>query len=624
MKIVERVGLLIDVFDIAYNDGYYYLAGTWRDPVDGESMRFGVIRLKPGEDLTGSIEYLISGKEAYKIKISDQFLVVSGTGLWVYKRRNHEFIPLSEEEGNLVVDIELIDNLILAVVGSVFSTYLVVYELTSTGIYEAGIFFDVNMSGVFNLGNGFVAVRSGSDLLILDISDPSNIVQVERYEDIGVLVTAGANGVTVLKKENDLKLYKFPGKKYVGMVKDVGDVVATHLDGYNLYVVKNNGDIIKFAPGDDRFLFHVDGFPTSVYENNGVIVVGFEKEGVLVCKDGKVRWMRYFNPWYGVSDDNRLILSTVEGVIQLDISDPGKPTEIDRVKGFWAWHLDQKDEFIYVGGIWSSRGGVDIIREFFKGRILYNGIVILKREGDLLKEVKRIKLPETKSSFTTYDIYIKDQLLFAASDAGLVVMNISSPEEPEVVYVKRGIHIRHVWFQGNDVYVHLYPLGDVIQYTVDGNDVREKGIIRDVGYMKLGYNVFGGQSGLRYISVTDGTLKVIGGIDIGIVEDGTTDGNRLYVSTYHEDTYKLWIIDGSNVESYETNHLRNLIYKDGYLYASAQVSGKSWDLVKYDVTNGLKEIERIKNMGDIFHRVMVVRDYIYLLDGRRGIAILEG
>ena len=70
--------------------------------------------------------------------------------------------------------------------------------------------------------------------------------------------------------------------------------------------------------------------------------------------------------------------------------------------------------------------------------------------------------------------------------------------------------------------------------------------------------------------------------------------------------------------------MKNLVYKDGYLYASAQVGGKSWDLVKYDVTHGLKEIERIENMGDIFHRVMVVRDYIYLLDGRRGITILEG
>ena len=126
MKIVGRVGLLIDVFDISYSNGYYYLAATWRDPIDGESVRFGVVRLKPENDLVSSIEYLISGKEAYKIKISDQFLVISGTGLWVYKRRNDTLIPLSEEEGTLVVDIELIDNLILAVVGSVFSTYLVV------------------------------------------------------------------------------------------------------------------------------------------------------------------------------------------------------------------------------------------------------------------------------------------------------------------------------------------------------------------------------------------------------------------------------------------------------------------------------------------------------------------
>ncbi|UZN23519.1 hypothetical protein GM182_06590 [bacterium 3DAC] len=624
MKVVGRRGLLKDVFDIKYHDGYFYLAASWRDPVDGESMRSGLVRLHVEKDLSTEIEYLLSGKEAYKVEISNEYLVLSGTGLWIYARRGDEFIPLKEEIGTLVVDVKLVGNLVLAVVGSVFSTYLVVYEITPHGVEDVGIFFDENMSGLFVIGDTYVAVRSGSDVIILDISDPSNIRQVDRYDDAGILLASQSPGIAVLKKDNSLKLYKLPEKKYLGMVKDIGDVVSSFIDGYSLYVLKNTGEIMKFSPGDDRCLFKVDGFPTTVYEHDGVILVGFENEGLLLWRDSKQRWVKSFSPWYGaIKENDRLLLGAVEGAVELDISKPEKPSEISRVKGFWAWHLEKKDDYIYVGGIWSSRGGENIIKEFFKGRILYKGIVILKKNNDVLTEVSRIRLPETKSSFTTYDVYIKDNLLFAVSDAGMIVMDISTPEEPKVVYEKRGIHVKYVWFEDDTAYIHLYPSGDVIVFHISGDDIQEVQMVHDVGYIKIGYKAFGGRSGVRYISTSDEGLKIIGGLDVGMVEDGITDGRRLYVSSYHEDKHKLWIIDGSNVEEYEVPHLKNLLYRDGYLYASAQVGGKEWDIVKYDVSRGLKEVERIEDMGDIFNYAMWVGDYMYFLDGRRGVAILE-
>ena len=624
MKVIGRRGLLRDVFDIKYHGGYFYLAASWRDPIDGESMRSGLVRLHVDEDLSTDIEYLISGKEAYKVEISDEFLVLSGTGLWIYGRKGDEFVPLKEEVGTLVVDIKLVGNLVLAVVGSVFSTYLVVYQITSHGVEDVGIFFDENMSGLFVISDTYVAVRSGSDVIILDISDPANIKQVDRYDDIGILLASQSPGMAVLKKDNNLRLCKLHEKKYLGMVKDIGDVVSSFIDGYTLYVLKNTGEIMKFSPGDDRFLFKVDGFPTTIYEYDGLVFVGFENEGLMIWKEDKQRWVKSFSPWYGaIREENRILLGTVEGVVELDISRPERPSEISRVKGFWAWHLEKKDDYIYVGGIWSSRGGENIIKEFFKGHILYNGIVILKKEDETLREVRRIRLPETKSSFTTYDVYIKDNLLFAVSDAGMIVMDISEPDNPKSIYEKRGIHVRYVWFEEDRAYVHLYPSGDVIIFDISGNEIQEIGTVHDVGYIKVGYKAFGGRSGIRYISTSDGGLKVIGGLDVGMVEDGTTDGKRLYVSSYDEDKHKLWIIDGSNVEEYEVPHLKNLLYKNGYLYASAQVGGKEWDIVKYDVSRDLKEVERIKDMGDIFNYAMWVGDYLYFLDGRRGVAILE-
>ena len=624
MDIVARRGLLKDVFDIKYHNGYFYLAASWRDPIDGESMRSGVVRLKVESDLATDIEYLLHGKEAYKVEVNDKFIVLSGTGLWIYARKGEELIPLKKENGTLVVDIKLVDNIVLAVVGSVFSTYLIAYEITESGVSDVGIFFDENMSSLFVLDRNHIAIRSGNDVIVLDISDPSNMKEISRYDDVGILLALKSPGIAVLKKDNNLKLYRLPEKKYVGMVKDIGDVVSSFIDGYSLYVLKNTGEIMRFSPGDDRLLFTVDGFATAIYEKDDILLVGFEGDGLLIWKDGNKRWFRSFSPWYGaIRDENRLLLSAVEGTIELDITHPDKPSEISRAGGFWAWHLEKIDEYIYVGGIWSSRGVGDIIKEFFKGRILYNGLIILKKEDDNLKEIRRIKLPETKSSFTTYDIYIKDPLLFAVSDSGIIVMDISDRENPKVIYQDRGYHVKYVWFEGNRAYVHLYPTGDVLVFELNGTNVKKIGRVRDVGYIQVGYQAFGGRAGIRYISTSSGELKVIGGLDVGMVEDGVSDGKRLYVSAYHEDKHKLWIIDGSNVEEYTTPYLKNLLYKDGYLYASAQVEGKQWDIIKYDVKGELKEVERVKGMGDIFNHAMLIGKYLYFLDGRRGIAILE-
>ncbi len=626
MRVIQRRGLLVDVFDIKEDGGKFYLAASWRDPVDGETRRYGLAVLSINDDLRFSMDYLLSGKEAYKVELSDKYLVLSGTGLWIYARKGEELVPLKEEYGTLVVDVKILGDVVYAVVGSVFSTYLVAYEITPYGVEDVGMFFDENMSGVFVVDDSHIAVRSGADIIVIDVSDPSNLREVERYEDVGILLATQRGGIAAIKKGDNLKIYKLPEKKYLGMVHQVGDVVSSFIDGYSLYVLKNTGDIEKYAPGDDRFLMKVDGFPTTIYEKDGMLLVGFEREGLMVCRNGKIRYLRSFNPWTGaLKDENKLLLSSVEGVVELDISSPGYPSEISRASGFWAWHLEKKNEYLYVGGIWSSRGGDNIIREFFKGRILYNGLAILKKEKDgNLTEVKRVRLPETKSSFTTYDIYINGDILFAISDAGIVVMDINNRENPKAILEKRGINARYMWFDKGYGYVHLYPSGDVIVFKLGNDSVEEVGVIRDIGYIKVGYNAFGGRGGIRYISVGEnGTLKIIGGLDIGVVESGTTDGKRLYVSSYYEDKHKLWIIDGSTVEDYDTPHLKNLIFKDGYLFASARISEKEWDVVKYDVSRGLKEIDRITGMGDLFNSVISVGDYLYYLDGRRGIAILE-
>ncbi|GEM_PF-2438217 len=626
MKVIQRRGLLIDVFDIKEDGGKFYLASSWRDPVDGETRRHGLAVLSIDNDVSVSLDYVLSGKEAYKVELSEKYLVLSGTGLWIYGRKGEELIPLKEEYGTLVVDVKILGDVVYAVVGSVFSTYLVAYEITPYGVEDVGMFFDENMSGVFVIDDSHIAVRSGADVIVIDVSDPSNLREVERYEDVGILLATQRGGIAAIKKGDNLKIYKLPEKKYLGMVRQVGDVVSSFIDGYALYVLKNTGEIEKYAPGDDRFLMKVDGFPTTIYEKDGMLLVGFEREGLMICRSGKIRYLRSFNPWRGsLREENKLILSSVEGVVNLDISSPDSPSEISRASGFWAWHLEEKEEYLYVGGIWSSRGGDNIIREFFKGRILYNGLVILKKEGDgSLAEVKRIRLPETKSSFTTYDMYINGDILFAISDAGIVVMDIKDRENPNIVFEKRGINARYMWFEENYGYVHLYPSGDVIVYKIEKDSVKEVGFVGDVGYVKVGYNAFGGRSGIRYISVEEnGMLKIIGVLDIGVVEAGTTDGKRLYVSSYHEDKHKLWIIDGSNVAEYETPRLKNLIVKDGYLFASVRISEKEWDVVKYDVSRELREVDRITGMGDIFNDVIAVGDYLYYLDGRRGIAILE-
>ncbi len=345
----------------------------------------------------------------------------------------------------------------------------------------------------------------GEGLRVVDISDPTNPVDVDSLDT----------------PDDARRVALSSGLVYVGMYNDSILVVdrntlsveSIYYDDTDMEELFAEGNYLYVAAGDYGVSILDASNPSSVVLSSNFDTPDFTT-GISVQGN-----YAYLADWNG-------------GVMVVDISSPRNPRLIASVPVHWPQDLVARDDYLFVAngydgfyvinisdpanpyldGNYNTAGfsrNIALRNNYAFVADNYNGVVVLD-----------VSVPPVPSYITTYsidpaaiEIFLKDTLLFvAAGDSGLYILNVSDVNNPVEVgryHPDSSGFFENVYVAGNyaflnDYYaLHIVDVSDPASPTLVQTDSLGLFTIEDVwGYRNLVY-IAAMDSGLRVMDISD-------------------------------------------------------------------------------------------------------------------------
>jgi len=525
--------------------------------------------------------------------------------------------------------------------------------------------------GVF-VTNGYAYVAAGGILSILNISDPSNPVQVGIYDTAedaqGVFVSGnyayvveGLNGLQVI----DISTPSSPSE--VGSYNTPGNAHDVFVSGNYAYIADwNSGlrviDISTPSSPNEVGFYDTSGSARGVYVSGNYAYVADNFSGLQIIDistPSSPSWVGLYNTSGSaagvyVSGNYAYVAGGSSGLQVIAISNPSSPSEVGSYNTpGWAHDVFVSGNYAYVADDLSglrvivisnpsSPSGVGLYntpgyayRVFVRGNYAYvaddvNGLRVI--------DISTSASPNEVSFYDTpgdaRGVYVSGNYAYVGDGAsGLRVIDISTPSSPSEVgsYNTPG-DARGVYVSGNYVYVGDGARGLRVIDISTPSSPSEVGFYNTPGYAH-GVFVNGNyayvadyNTGLRVIAISNpSSPHEVGFYDTsGNASDVFVSGNYAYVADF---TSGLRVIAISNPSSpsevgfYDTSGNSYGVYVSGnYAYVADGSDGLR--VIDISTPSSPSEVGFYNTPGNSYG-VYVSGNYAYIADGDNGLRVID-
>lgn len=489
--------------------------------------------------------------------------------------------------------------------------------------------FGGSISNVVIVGN-YAYAGQGQDMLVIDISDPSDPSEVGRLTTSSVVndIALAGNYAYVADGENGL------------VVVDITNPALPTIVGAYAY-----------SSGSAYGVALAGNYAYIAYGNTGLIIVEIANPAAPAFEG---RYDTSYAKNVALSGNYAYIADDTSGLITVDITNPAAPisaSSYDTVKanavtvsGNYAYIADDSNGLVIVDitnpAVSTYAGKYDTPGN--ASGITVTGNYAYVADGDKGLAVVNIANPAAPSgtaSYTAteghaYDVVVAGNYAYVAfGRSGLAIVNISNPSSPTSagVYDIAGF-ASGVAISDNYAYVAYGYMGltvvDISNPSVPSlaGSYITTGYARDVAVAGNYAYVADGNSGLAIVDIKNPakpTLK--GNYDtVGHAWGVTVAGNYAYVA---DGNNGLAIVDITNpaalalVGSYDTTgNAETVAIAGNYAYVADGDSG----LVVLDITNRAAPAFKIRyDTAGHAYGITVIGSYAYVADGNNGLVILD-